>query len=163
MKYTPFSIVLIVIVILISCVNKVKPVHSTTGPAYGLIFPKGERILNDNFKGAAYLYPMVSADSLNPSDIGNVTFDPGARTRWHIHPAGQILLAIEGTGYYQEKGKVRTLFRKGDVIRCPPDVPHWHGASVDSGFVQIAITGRQKGPTIWLEHVTDEEYHSSEK
>ncbi|MDF9796230.1 quercetin dioxygenase-like cupin family protein [Catalinimonas alkaloidigena] len=61
-------------------------------------------------------------------------------------------------GYYQEKGSPKRTLEKGDVVKCPPNVPHWHGASADQVFIQIAITGRQNGPTEWLEVVTDEEY-----
>jgi quercetin dioxygenase-like cupin family protein len=124
-----------------------------------IIFPKGEKITNNNFTGNAYLQMLVAPDSLNPISVGNVTFDPGARTKWHVHPAGQILLVTDGVGYYQEKGKAKEILRKGDVKKCPPSIPHWHGASTDSAFVQVAITGREKGETIWLEPVTDEQYN----
>ena len=124
-----------------------------------IIFPKGEKITNNNFTGNAYLQMLVAPDSLNPISVGNVTFDPGARTKWHVHPAGQILLVTDGVGYYQEKGKAKEILRKGDVKKCPPNIPHWHGASTDSAFVQVAITGREKGETIWLEPVTDEQYN----
>jgi quercetin dioxygenase-like cupin family protein len=65
-----------------------------------------------------------------------------------------------GVGYYQEKGQLKKILRKGDAIKCPPNVPHWHGASADTAFVQLAITGREKGETVWLQEVTDKEYHS---
>ncbi len=122
------------------------------------LFPKGERITGDNFTGTAWLNNLVQADSINQNAVGGVSFEPGARTKWHIHPAGQIILALSGEGYYQEKGSPRRILRKGDVIKCPPNVPHWHGASTDTGFVQVAITGRQNGPTVWLETVTEKEY-----
>lgn len=122
------------------------------------IFPKGEKITNNNFKGTAYLKMLMDADSLNPTSVGNVTFEPGARTKWHLHPGGQILLVIDGVGYYQEKGKAKEILQKGDVIKCPPNVPHWHGASVDATFVQVAVTNRHLGETVWLQEVTDEEY-----
>ncbi len=124
-----------------------------------LIFPKGEKITNDNFTGTAYLQPLIAADSLNATAVGNVTFEPGARSKWHVHPAGQILLVTNGVGYYQEKGQLKKILRKGDVIKCPPNIAHWHGASADTAFVQIAITGREKGETVWLEKVTDEDYN----
>jgi quercetin dioxygenase-like cupin family protein len=123
------------------------------------VFPKGERITNDNFKGTAYLQMLVNADSTNQTTVGNVTFEPGARTKWHLHPAGQILLVTDGVGYYQEKGQKKKILRKGDVIKCPPDVLHWHGASADTAFVQLAITGREKGETVWTDEVTDEIYN----
>lgn len=122
------------------------------------IFPKGEKITNKNFTGTAYLKMLLEADSINTLSVGNVTFEPGARTKWHSHPAGQILLAIDGIGYYQEKGQPKKILQKGDVIKCPANKPHWHGASIDTVFVQVAITGREKGETIWLEAVTNDEY-----
>jgi quercetin dioxygenase-like cupin family protein len=125
------------------------------------IFPKGEKITNANFTGTAFLKMLVAADSINQVAVGNVTFEPGARTKWHSHPAGQILLVTDGVGYYQEKGKVKKILRKGDVIKCPRNTPHWHGASADTAFVQIAITSREKGETVWLENVTDAEYNGN--
>lgn len=124
-----------------------------------LIFPKGEKITNNNFIGNVWLSNLVQPDSLNQNAIGSVTFEPGARTKWHSHPAGQIILALDSEGYYQEKGSPKVIIRKGNVIKCPPDIPHWHGASANSTFVQVAITGREKGETVWLEAVTDEEYN----
>ena len=123
------------------------------------IFARGERITNDNFIGTAYLQPLIAADTLNPTSVGNVTFEPGARTKWHLHPGGQILLVTEGLGYYQEKGSPKRILRKGDVIKCPPNVQHWHGASHKQRFIQIAITNSQNGPTEWLHPVSEEEYN----
>jgi len=93
--------------------------------------------------------------------VGNVSFEPGARTKWHYHPAGQILLALDGLGYYQEKGSPKRLLRKGDVIKCSPNIPHWHGASPEQHFIQVAITSSQNGATVWLEPVSELEYNSS--
>jgi len=123
-----------------------------------IIFPKGEKITNNNFMGNVWLNNLVQADSMNQNAVGSVTFEPGARTKWHSHPAGQIILALEGVGYYQEKGSQKIIVKKGDVVKCPANIPHWHGASKDSKFVQVAITGREKGETIWLESVSDDEY-----
>ncbi len=104
---------------------------------------------------------LVPADETFNTLIGNVVFEPGARNNWHTHPGGQVLIAIEGTGYYQEKGKPIQLLRKGDVVKILPDVMHWHGASHDGEFTHIAVnTNTQKGIVIWLERVTDEEYNS---
>jgi quercetin dioxygenase-like cupin family protein len=141
-----------------ACHNKTETKHSTTEEK--LIFPKGEKITNDNFTGTAYLQPLVAADSINPTAIGNVTFEPGARTKWHIHPGGQILLVTDGVGYYQEKGQLKKILRKGDVLKCPPNIPHWHGASADSSFTQVAVTNNRNGSVVWLGHVRDQEYNS---
>ncbi len=129
-------------------------------PEDALVFPKGEKITNNNFTGNAWLQPLIAADSMNQNSVGNVTFEPGARSNWHLHPAGQILLVIDGVGYYQEKGLPKKILRKGDAIKCPPNVEHWHGASADTSFTQLAITGREKGETVWLAEVTDEEYNN---
>ena len=131
--------------------------HDNTQPIANSIFPKGAKITNSNFKGTAYLKMLMDADSLNPTSVGNVTFEAGARTKWHMHPGGQILLVTEGVGYYQEKGQAKKILRKGDVIKCPTGVPNWHGASADTAFVQVAITNRHLGETVWLHVVKDEE------
>ncbi len=123
-----------------------------------LLYDKGERITNDNFIGAAYLTGLVQADSINTNAVGNVYFEAGARSNWHRHPGGQILLVTHGEGYYQEEGSPKRILKRGDVVKCPPMTPHWHGASKDKVFVQIAITGRQLGPTEWIRPVTEEEY-----
>lgn len=123
------------------------------------IFAKGEKITNNNFVGTVYLQQLILSDSLNNTQVGNVTFEPGARSNWHLHPAGQILLVIDGIGYYQEKGSPKKILHKGDVIKCPPNMAHWHGASATDEFVQVAITNTQNGPPVWLQQVTDEEYN----
>jgi len=132
--------------------------RSGNQPVADSIFHRGAKITNNNFKGTAYLKMLMDADSINSTTVGNVTFEAGARTRWHMHPGGQILLVMDGVGYYQEKGHAKKILKRGDVIKCPANVPHWHGASVDAGFVQVAITNRHLGETIWLLEVTEEEY-----
>lgn len=127
-----------------------------------LIFARGELIKNKNFTGQAWLNSLVVADSVNTNAVGVVTFEPGARTNWHLHPAGQIVIALSGTGYYREEDSPKEILRKGDVVKCPQDIPHWHGAGPDEEFVQMAITGRQNGPTRWMHVVTDEEYFADE-
>jgi quercetin dioxygenase-like cupin family protein len=125
-----------------------------------VIFPKGQKITNDYFRGTAWLEMLVSNDSTFNCPIGNVTFEPGARNNWHKHAGGQILLVTGGKGYYQEEGKPVQVLNAGDVVKIPPDVKHWHGATPDSWFTHIAIsTNIQKGDTEWLEPVTDEEYN----
>ncbi|MDV7137249.1 cupin domain-containing protein [Maribacter sp. TH_r10] len=123
-----------------------------------LIFPKGEKITNNNFIGDVWVHMQVRADSVNQNSVGTVTFDPGARSNWHSHPNGQIIMALDGEGYYQEKGSAKKMLHKGDVVKCPANLPHWHGASADKEFIQIAITSRVDGPTKWLEPVTEKEY-----
>jgi len=154
-----FKYILPFVAVLFAACNNNQKMEETNKQSE-LVFPQGEKITNANFTGTAYLQMLIDADSLNSISVGNVTFEPGARSKWHTHPAGQILLVIDGVGYYQEKGKPKQILRKGDAIKCPPNLPHWHGASADNAFVQIAITGREKGETVWLNEVTDEEYNN---
>lgn len=125
------------------------------------IFPIGNKIEGGNFVGTAWVKRLFAADSISNSAIGNVTFKPKARSNWHKHPAGQILMALNGVGYYQERGKELQILRQGDVVKCPPDVEHWHGASHNDWFVQLAITQEHpQGRVIWLNAVTNEEYQA---
>ena len=124
------------------------------------IFPKGSLGPAENFTGNAWAYGLVADDSIYNILVGNVYFEPGARSNWHIHPAGQILIITDGVGYHQIKGQPRQTIRKGDVIKCPPNVEHWHGASSDTGMQQLYILPKtEKGLVTWLQKVTDEEYN----
>ena len=128
------------------------------------IFPKGEKGSEEWFTGNAWNTPLVPNDSIYNTVVGNVYFEPGARSNWHTHPAGQILIITDGVGYYQEKGQPRRTIRKGDVIKCPPNVLHWHGASPGTGLQQIYILPKtEKGIVQWLQRVTDEEYNAAAK
>jgi quercetin dioxygenase-like cupin family protein len=124
------------------------------------IFPKGEPGPAENFTGKAWNYGLVANDSMYNTLVGNVYFEPGARSNWHIHPAGQILIITDGAGFHQIKGELKQTIRKGDVVKCPPNVEHWHGASPDTGLQQLYIVpNTEKGIVQWLQPVTDEEYN----
>lgn len=132
-------------------------------PGNGLntIFPEGDKVEGGNFTGTVWVKQLLAADSSFDAAIGNVIFEPGARSKWHKHPGGQTLLALEGVGYYQEKGQPVQILRQGDVVRCPPEVEHWHGASRANWFVQLAITPEHpRGRVIWLQEVTQNEYQT---
>jgi quercetin dioxygenase-like cupin family protein len=125
------------------------------------IFPKGQPLPKEWFVGNAFLHPLVAKDKNNEFSSGCVTFEPKARTNWHTHPKGQVLIVIEGTGYYQEKGKPAKVIKTGDVVNIPENIEHWHGASVDSKMVHITITNYKDDVQVtWLQPVTDEEYNS---
>ncbi len=124
------------------------------------IFPKGEIGPAENFTGDAWNKALVANDSTYNTVIGNVYFEPGARSNWHTHPSGQILIITDGVGYHQIKGQPIQTIRKGDVVKCPPNVLHWHGASPDMGMQQMYIIPKtEKGIVTWLQKVTDEEYN----
>ncbi|UFH57214.1 cupin domain-containing protein [Spirosoma sp. KNUC1025] len=130
---------------------------STTASA---IFPNGEKGPAQTFTGTVWVQNLVATDSIYQLASGSVTFEPGARSFWHSHPSGQILLVTDGVGYHQLKGEPRQTIRKGDVVKCPPKIPHWHGASADSPMTHIHIVpNTEKGIVNWLQAVTDAEYN----
>ena len=125
------------------------------------LFPKGDKLSNDWFTGEAFLSPLVSKDKNNEFSAGAVTFEVGARTNWHTHPKGQVLIVTEGSGFYQEKGKVAQAIKKGDVVNISENVEHWHGASAKTSMTHIAITNFKDDIQVkWLQPVSDEEYNS---
>lgn len=124
-------------------------------------FKKGElNPYNKFFTGKTHLYRLVENDDIWNSSIANVTFDKGARTNWHKHSGGQILLVTAGEGRYQERGGKIRILKKGDVVKIPLNVEHWHGAAPNSEFAHISIeTNIPNNETTWLEPVKDEEYN----
>ena len=96
-----------------------------------------------------------------PSRVGGavVHFEPGARTAWHTHPAGQTLIVTEGVGWTQVEGGPKLEFHAGDQLWCPAEHKHWHGATAHEGMTHIAIQESVNGtPVTWMEKVTDEQY-----
>jgi quercetin dioxygenase-like cupin family protein len=124
------------------------------------IFPKGEKGPEEWFTGDAYPTSLLEADSIFTTLAGNVYFEPGARSNWHTHPSGQILIITDGVGYYQIEGQPIEIMKKGDVVKFPPNVRHWHGASPDVGVQQLyIIPNTEQGIVEWMEPVSDEEYN----
>lgn len=124
--------------------------------AIDAIFARGEvNPYGKYFTGQTYLSRLSEGGDILNAPIGNVTFEPCARTNWHSHSGGQILLVTAGEGRFQEKGKAVQILKKGDVVHIAPDAVHWHGAAPDSWMSHLAITN---GKTEWLEPVTDTQY-----
>ena len=93
---------------------------------------------------------------------GFVTFAPGARTAWHSHPGGQILIVTAGTGRVQLWGQPIEEIRAGDVVRIPAGVKHWHGASPRASMTHLGITEQRDGTAVqWMEKVSDEQYNGA--
>ncbi len=115
----------------------------------------------DFFTGRARIDPVWPADKNINASGGLVTFEPGARSAWHTHPAGQRLVVVSGVGLTQEWGKPIQEIRPGDVIWCPPGVKHWHGAGPTTAMTHLAISGTLDGSAVtWMEKVSDEQYHA---
>ncbi len=113
------------------------------------------------FIGKSYLNPLT-----NPQKtvfIANVTFEPGCRNNWHIHHAkkggGQLLVCVDGEGWYQKEGKPAQSLKPGDVVTIPAEVKHWHGAKKDCWFSHLAVeVPGEETSNEWLEPVTDQVY-----
>lgn len=154
----------VLITILIASCNPSKNTNTMTAENNTAIFPKGTKLSNDWFSGDAFLHPLLAKDKNNDFAMGSVTFEPGARTHWHTHPKGQVLIITEGAGFYQERGKPAQAIKKGDVVNIPEGVEHWHGASSSSKMVHIAITNyKGEENVVWLNPVTDDEYNQVNK
>lgn len=154
----------VLITILIASCNPSKNTNTMTAENNTAIFPKGTKLSKDWFSGDAFLHPLLAKDKNNDFAMGSVTFEPGARTHWHTHPKGQVLIITEGAGFYQERGKPAQAIKKGDVVNIPEGVEHWHGASSLSKMVHIAITNyKGEENVVWLNPVTDDEYNQVNK
>lgn len=113
----------------------------------------------ENFTGRVRVDPLFNPDRDIHVSGAYVTFEPGARSAWHTHPAGQRLIVTSGVGLTQQEGRPVQTIRPGDVVSCPPGVKHWHGAAPGNAMTHLAITGVVDGKSVnWMEKVTDEQY-----
>lgn len=113
----------------------------------------------EHFTGSAQVEPLFPAHDSSRVSGGKVTFEPGARSGWHKHPLGQILIVTDGTGWIQQWGGPVEEIRKGDVVWIPARVKHWHGATPNTAMTHIAIQEQLNGIAVeWMEKVTDEQY-----
>ena len=113
----------------------------------------------ENFTGTVRIDPLFKANDPSRTSGARVTFEPGARTAWHTHPLGQILIVTAGSGWVQQWGGQIEEIRQGDVVWIPPGQKHWHGATATTGMAHIAIQENLDGKTAdWMEKVSDEQY-----
>ena len=113
----------------------------------------------ENFTGSARVDPLFQANTPARASGALVTFEPGARTAWHTHPLGQILIVTAGTGRVQRWGDPVEEIHQGDVVWIPPGQKHWHGAAPNSSMAHIAIVEQLDGKTVdWMEKVSDAQY-----
>ena len=112
-----------------------------------------------NFSGQAVISPLYPPTDITRASTGLVNFAPGARTVWHTHPAGKMLIVTAGQGWVQEESKARRVINPGDVIWIPAGVKHWHGATATSPMAHIAVSYMKDGKNVdWLETVSDQQY-----
>jgi len=115
----------------------------------------------EHFTGSARVDPLFQAIAPARASGSLVTFEPGARTAWHTHTLGQILIVTAGTGRVQRWGDPVEEIQKGDVVWIPPGQKHWHGAAPNSSMAHIAISEQLDGKGVeWMEKVTDAQYSS---
>lgn len=113
----------------------------------------------ERFTGSVRVQSLFDPQGPTRSSGGQVTFQPGARSAWHTHPLGQVLIVTEGEGWVQEWGGPVQVMRKGDVVWIPPNVKHWHGSTPTSSVTHIALQEQVNGvAVVWLEKVTDAQY-----
>jgi quercetin dioxygenase-like cupin family protein len=111
------------------------------------------------FTGAVRIERLHQADAPARVAAASVTFEPGARTAWHTHPLGQMLIVTDGLGWAQREGGEKQEIRPGDVVWFPPGEKHWHGATATSTMTHIAVQETLDGKAVdWLEPVSDEDY-----
>lgn len=113
------------------------------------------------FTGTVRIDPLFKAPAPARSAGAYVTFEPCARSHWHTHPLGQILVVTAGCGCVQNWGGPLRIIRPGDVIWTPPGEKHWHGATRNTAMTHMAIQEELNGKMVdWLEPVTDEQYNT---
>jgi quercetin dioxygenase-like cupin family protein len=118
----------------------------------------------DNFTGTVRIDPLFDAPEPRRVSGASVTFEPGTRTAWHVHPLGQTLIVTAGYGWVQSWGGPAEEIRPGDVITCPPGEKHWHGATPTTAMTHIAIQEKLNGKVVeWLEKVSDEQYQGGSR
>jgi len=111
------------------------------------------------FTGTVRLDPLFQTSAPSRAGGALVTFEPGARTAWHIHPLGQTLIVTSGFGRVQQEGGAIEEIRPGDVVWFPPNERHWHGASPTTAMTHIAVQESLDGKAVeWMEKVSDEQY-----
>ena len=116
---------------------------------------------DEYFTGNVRIDPLFEAPDPARARGASVTFEPGARTAWHRHPLGQTLVVTSGFGWVQSEGQPKVEIRSGDVVLCPPNEKHWHGATPTTAMTHIAIQEALDGKVVeWMEKVSDEQYQA---
>jgi len=115
----------------------------------------------DWFTGTVRIDPLFQAKTPARAAGNAVTFEPGARTAWHTHPLGQVLIVTAGCGRVQREGGPVEEIRPGDVVAFEPGEKHWHGAAPTTAMTHIAVQEALDGKAVdWLEHVSDEDFNA---
>lgn len=120
---------------------------------------EGPKAPNTHYLGEAWLNTLLQADSTFNYNITKATFKANSTLDWHKHATAQIIIIVEGAGYYQERGKEPIILVKGDVIKCNANTEHWHASTKESSVTYLALYGGTQ-PTVWTEKLSQEYYDS---
>ena len=116
---------------------------------------EGFKAPNTNYQGESWLNSVIRADGSIPYNITKATFKANSTLNWHKHTDRQVLIVVDGVGYYQEKGKQPVIMRLGDIVKCAANTEHWHSSSKDEDVTYLAI---YQGETQWTEVLSQEAY-----
>lgn len=129
----------------------------TTDYAVYSYLDEGFKAPNTHYIGEAWLNSVLRAGGDLDFNITKATFKANSTLDWHKHSSPQVLIYVDGEGYYQERGKEPVILKAGDVVKCDKDVEHWHSSTKDSDVTYLALYGGET-PTTWTEVVTQEYY-----
>ncbi len=118
---------------------------------------EGVKAPNTHYIGEAWLKGLLQSDDQLPYNITKATFKANSTLDWHYHSAVQVLIVLEGSGYYQELGKAPIRMKTGDIIRCEKQTEHWHASSKEEDVTYLALYGGSQ-PTTWTEVLTQAYY-----
>ena len=119
----------------------------------------GMKAPNTHYIGEAWLNAIIHNDNDLGYNITKAPFKANSTLDWHKHSSAQVLIIVDGQGYYQERGKDAVILKEGDVVKCPEDTEHWHSSTKDSDVTYLALYGGEN-PTTWTEVLTQEYYDS---
>ena len=121
--------------------------------------PTGQEGPAQWFTGKVWIQPLFEAPHPARIRCASVMFEPCARTAWHTHPLGQMLIVMSGVGWAQCDGGPIEEIRPGDVVWFPPGEKHWHGAMPTTAMTHIAIQEAVDGKAVeWMEQVSEAQY-----
>jgi quercetin dioxygenase-like cupin family protein len=116
---------------------------------------EGFKAPNTNYLGEAWLNPLIRSGESLSYNITKATFKANSTLNWHKHSDQQVLIVVDGKGYYQEKGKNPIVIKEGDILKCTANTEHWHSSSKNQDVTYLAI---YKGETEWTNVLTQESY-----
>lgn len=118
---------------------------------------EGTKAPNTHYIGEAWLNALIHDDEELGYNITKATFKANSTLDWHKHATAQVLIIVDGEGYYQERGNEPVILKKGDVLKCEKDIEHWHSSTKNNDVTYLALYGGGK-PTTWTDTVTQAYY-----